>query len=164
MLELRKAGEADCPRIHQIQVKAFAPLLAVYQDHHTSPAAERMEQVLRRMRQSFTDYYLICLDDREIGFLRVCDFGEACRLSPIAILPEYQGRGYAQSAMVLAEKLYPGAKHWSLDTIAQEPKLCHLYEKMGYRRTGKTDRIKDGMDLVFYQKEVDHNAGTGNGR
>ena len=44
------------------------------------------------------------------------------------------------------------AKSWNLDTIKQEPKLCHLYEKMGYRRTEKKNTIKEGMTLVFYEK------------
>ena len=42
---------------------------------------------------------------------------------------------------------------WELDTILQEKKLCYLYEKMGYQKTGKTEKIKDGMDLVYYAKE-----------
>ena len=54
--------------------------------------------------------------------------------------------------MRIAESLYPNAGRWELDTILQEQKLCHLYEKMGYRKTGKTQRIKDGMDIVFYAK------------
>ena len=67
---------------------------------------------------------------------------------PIFILTEYQGFGYAQEAE------YPESIFWELETILQEPKLRHLYEKMGYRRTGKTERIRDGMDLVYYEKEV----------
>lgn len=158
MLTLCKAQDQDCPLIHRIQVKAFAPLLMVYRDYESSPASESVGQVRQRFRQNFTDYYLVCLEDQVVGILRVCDFGEECRLSPICILPEYQGMGYAQQAMILAEKEYPKAKRWTLDTIAQEPKLCHLYEKMGYRKTGRTERIKDGMDLVFYQKDVTGNA------
>ena len=73
---------------------------------------------------------------------------------PIFILTEYQGFGYAQEAIRQAEAEYPESILWELETILQEPKLRHLYEKMGYRRTGKTERIRDGMDLVYYEKEV----------
>lgn len=92
------------------------------------------------------------MDGKHIGALRVCNFGQLCKLKQIFILPEYQDRGYAQQAMRIAESLYPNAGRWELDTILQEQKLCHLYEKMGYRKTGKTQRIKDGMDIVFYAK------------
>lgn len=34
----------------------------------------------------------------------------------------------------------------------QEPEKCHLYEKMGYRRTGKTKQINERMTLVFLRK------------
>lgn len=158
MLTLRRAEENDCPTIHQIQVRSFSPLLTVYRDFQSSPAAESVDQVRRRFAQPFTDYYLIFLETHPVGILRVCNFGEECRLSPICILPEHQGMGYAQEAMILVEKLYPKARRWTLDTILQEPKLCHLYEKMGYRRTGKYEHIQDGMDLVFYRKDVELHA------
>ena len=154
MIRLRKATEDDQRKIHYIQVKSFAQLLLKYEDFESSPAAEGLDDIRQRFRQSFTDYYLIELDDEEIGMLRVCDFGEHCRLSPLCILPEYQGRGYAQQAIVLMEELYPKTQLWQLDTIAQEEKLRHLYEKMGYRRIEKTEQIKEGMELVFYEKPM----------
>ncbi len=152
MITLRKAQEADCTALHQMQVKAFAPLLLKYRDHESSPAAESEEAVLRRLKQPYTDYYFIESQGAPVGMLRVCDFGDNCRLSPICVLPEHQGRGYAQKAIALAEEAYPDAHIWKLDTIAQEEKLCHLYEKLGYRQTGEIQHVKEGMDLVFYQK------------
>ena len=56
--------------------------------------------------------------------------------------------------MQVAEKCYPKAKVWELDTILQEESLCRLYERLGYQRTGKTKRIKDGMDIVFFEKII----------
>ena len=153
-IRLRKATEDDLRKIHYIQVKSFAQLLLKYEDFESSPAAESLEDIRQRFRQPFTDYYFVVLDDREIGMLRVCDFGENCRLSPLCILPEYQGRGYAQQAIAQMESLYPKARLWQLDTIAQEEKLRHLYEKMGYRRIEKTEQIKEGMELVFYEKPM----------
>jgi hypothetical protein len=43
---------------------------------------------------------------------------------------------------------------WELDTIKQEGKLCHLYEKMGYKQTGREETIKEGMTLVFYARNL----------
>ena len=150
---LRKAKRSDCVKIHEIQIKAFASLLKTYQDFDSNPGAESRDQILRRFMQPFTDYYLIDLAQETIGALRVCNFGEACRLSPICILPEFQGHGYAQQAIIQAESFYPNARRWTLDTIAQEEKLCYLYEKLGFRKTGETRSIKEGMDLIFYAKE-----------
>lgn len=154
MIDLKKADRSDCETIHRIQVKAFSPILLKYQDYESNPASESLDDIYRRFDQSFTDYYLIELDGSVIGALRVCDFGAACKLSPICILPEFQGNGYAQSAIRLMEDLYPKASLWELDTIAQEEKLCYLYEKIGYRKTGRVDHLKDGMDIVYYEKTM----------
>lgn len=154
VISLRRAEYTDCPLIHDIQVKSFIELLQKYNDFESSPAAEDLERIQQRFRQSYTDYYLIFAEDQIVGMLRVCNFGINCRLSPICILPEFQGRGYAQSAILLAEELYPEALFWQLDTIMQEEKLCYLYEKLGYCKTGKIEHVKEGMDLVYYEKEI----------
>lgn len=154
MIDLKKADRSDCETIHRIQVKAFSPILLKYQDYDSNPAAESLDDIYRRFDQSFTDYYLIELDGSVIGALRVCDFGATCSLSPICILPEFQGNGYAQRAIRLMEDLYPKAGLWELGTIAQEEKLCYLYEKIGYRKTGRVDHLKDGMDIVYYEKTM----------
>lgn len=154
MVTLQKATIEDCTLIHSIQVKSFVELLQKYNDFQSNPAAESPEKILQRFHQSFTDYYLILADEVTVGMLRVCNFGMKCRLSPICILPEYRGLGYSKRAIGEMEKLYPDASVWMLDTIAQEAHLCRLYESLGYRATGKTEKIKEGMDLVFYEKTM----------
>ena len=72
-------------------------------------------------------------------------------LSPIFIMKEFRGRGYAQQAMQLAEEIH-GSSRWELDTILQEKGNCHLYEKMGYKQTGETKVVNERMTLVFYRK------------
>ena len=154
MISLRKATYEDCPLIHSIQVKSFIALLQKYNDFESSPAAESLDMIQQRFQQPYTDYYLIEAGDETVGMLRVCDFGVNCRLSPICILPEFRGNNYARQAISAMEQLYPDAKTWQLDTIAQEEYLCRMYENVGYRETGKTENLKEGMDLVFYEKEM----------
>ena len=154
MISLRKATYEDCATIQSIQVKSFIGLLQKYNDFDSSPAAESLETIYQRFEQPYTDYYLIMAGHETVGMLRVCNFGVNCRLSPICILPEYQGKGYATKAIHEMEKLYPEASLWQLDTILQEVHLCSLYEKLGYRKTGEVEHIKEGMDLVFYEKKM----------
>ena len=152
-IQLVKAAFADCERIHQMQVESFHALLEKYHDMETNPGAEQLSRVCERMQQPFTDYYFIELDQAKIGVIRVvrCD-ENVCRVAPIFILPECQGKGYAQEAMLAAERLYPKATLWQLSTILQEEKLCHLYEKLGYQRTGERYAIQPGMDIVYFEK------------
>lgn len=154
MLSLKKAQREDLKDLHRVQVLSFQSLYDKYEDYETSPATESLERIAVRFEQEYTDYLLIMDEDICVGMMRVCDFGDTCRVSPICILPEHQGKGCAQKAMLLAEAAYPNAKKWMLDTIAQEAKLCYLYEKLGYRRTGKQETIKPGMDIVFYEKQL----------
>ena len=93
-------------------------------------------------------------DDREQFILDNQD--KIYVLVQILILPEYQNKGLAQQAIKKVESLYPDAEYWRLDTIAQEDKLCHLYSKMGYQKTGEIEHIKDGMDIVFFEKQMVH--------
>lgn len=162
---LQKANFADCPDIHRMQAEAFLPLLEKYGDYETNPGAESLDRIERRMEQPFTDYYFIMRrngmpeDDRsereKIGVLRVVRLDEnACRISPMFVLPAYQNNGYAQRAICCAESLYPLVSHWELDTILQEKKLCHLYEKAGYIRTGKEREIQPDMTIVYYEKRI----------
>ena len=154
MISLRKAQRNEVDALHRIQLTAFRALLDKYQDLDTNPGAEGIERIVERYDQEYTNYYFIQHNDTIIGMIRVCDFGDICHVSPICILPEYQGNGYAQKAMLLAEKQYPNAHKWKLDTIRQEQKLCYLYEKLGYVKTGKQKHVQEGMDLVYYAKII----------
>ena len=152
MIRLQKAIESDLNTIYEMQKTAFQPLLEKYQDYETNPAAEPFERTAQRFSEPNVDYYLIFLDDEKIGAVRVRRQETENVLVQILILPAYQNLGYAQKAIRQTEALYPNAEKWMLDTIAQEEKLCHLYEKMGYRRTGTSEHIEDGMDIFDYEK------------
>lgn len=153
-IELLRANISDAKELHTMQVKAFKELLEKYQDFDTNPGNESVEKIEARLKQDFTFYYFICIGQQKVGAVRVVDKKEAVknkRISPIFILPEFQGKGLAQEAIRLCEKIH-GSGNWELDTILQEQKNCHLYEKMGYRRTGKTEVINEKLTLTFYEK------------
>ena len=53
--------------------------------------------------------------------------------------------------IIEAERIY-GDDNWSLDTILQEKGNLHLYEKLGYKRTGKMEKISGLMDIIYFEK------------
>ena len=145
----------NAKELHAMQVEAFKELLEKYQDFDTSPANENMEKVEARLKQDFTFYYFICIGQQKAGAIRIVDQkenGKNKRISPLFILPEFQGKGIAQKAIRLCEEMH-GNENWELETILQEPKNCHLYEKMGYCQTGKTEVINERLTLTFYEKK-----------
>ena len=149
-IELRKASLSDAETLWKMQKAAFAPLYEIYRDE-SSPAIEPLSRTQERLEQSETSYYLILADGAPAGAIRVRDWrGERSKvISPLFVLPEYQGRGIAQQAIRLAEEIH-GSHDWLLDTIVTEDKLRHLYEKMGYRDTGKRCPVNEKLTLMLY--------------
>lgn len=154
-IQLVRATVQDAEKIWNMQVESFISLYERYQDTETSPATESIEKVIWRLEQSNTYFYFIMAGDNCVGAIRIIDDKKENirkRISPLFILPEFRNHGYAQKAIIEAEKLH-GSTNWSLDTILQEKGNCALYEKMGYVSTGKMEKINDKMTLVFYQKK-----------
>ena len=151
---LRQAKRDEVQKIWEMQIEAFRELLEKYQDYDLSPGAEPVDKVIARFEQPWTKYFFIEAEGTDVGVIRVVnkDDGSRKRISPLWIMKEYRGKGYAQDAILAVENLY-GADYWCLDTIMQEKGNCHLYEKMGYHQTGRVEHINDRMDIVFYEKD-----------
>ena len=154
MICLVQARAEDAPLAQAMQQVAFAELLERYRDHDMSPATESLEKITWKISHPGSYYYFILAGDQTVGAIRVLDQkdGSRKRISPLYIMPDYRGKGYAQAAMEEAERIH-GANHWQLDTILQETGNCYLYEKMGYRQTGHRSVIKENMTIVNYEKD-----------
>ena len=153
-MKLVRVNIQDAENLWKMQIAAFQDLYAKYQDTETSPATETLEKTIMRLEQPYTYFYYITVDDTIVGAMRVIDHKEEGRykfLSPIFIMKEFRGKGYAQHAIQLAEEIH-GSSGWALDTILQEKGNFYLYEKMGYRQTGEAKVINERMTLVFYKK------------
>ena len=152
-VKLIKASRNDMKTIWLMQKKAFGGLLEKYQDHGISPASESYERIIEKYEMQGSFYYFISDSGVNVGVIRIIDEqdGSRKRISPIWIMPEHRNKGYAQAAIKEAERIH-GADNWSLDTILQEKGNLHLYEKLGYHRTGKIEKINDRMDIVYYEK------------
>ena len=136
-----------------MQIEAFADLLAKYQDYETSPGNEPKENIQAKLLDEFTFFYFIYLEDEIAGAVRVVDRkdGDRKRIAPIFIMKKFRNRGLAQKTFEEIERIH-GINHWMLDTILQEAGNCYLYEKLGYKRTGKIEHINERMDIVYYEK------------
>ena len=153
-IELIRARLKDAKEIWEMQIKSFKKLLDKYQDFETNPANEFISNIEMRLKQNFTFFYFICIDNKKVGAIRIIDHKEENknkRISPIFILPKYRNKGIAQSVIKICEEIH-GNNNWELSTILQEKGNCYLYEKLGYRPTGKTQVINDRLTLIFYEK------------
>lgn len=153
-IRLEKAEESDAEIIFEIQVKAFMPLLDKYQDFETSPANETIERVVTRINNPQGGFYKIMLENMIVGAICVYwkEDRKHCWISPMFILPAYQGKGIAQKSINLVRGLFPEAITWELATILEEERNCYLYEKMGFIKTGVQKKLNDTTTLVFYKQ------------
>lgn len=153
-VQLLRAEASDAEVVHDMQQEAFAELLERYQDYDMSPATESLEKIRWKITHPGSYYYFILAGNQTVGAIRVLNLqdGSRKRISPLYIMPDYRDKGYAQAAVLEAERIH-GAKHWYLDTILQEAGNCDLYEKMGYHQTGHQTIIKENMTIVDYEKD-----------
>lgn len=153
-MEVVKFRESDIDTVYDIQRAAYKPLYEKYHDDEASPYMESKETVLRKYTRPGTQGYLFVKNGNAVGAVRVNLYSgdKSARVSALGVLPEYQGQGIAQEALRKIEEIHIDAKRWFLDTILQEPGNCHLYEKLGYKKTGKTEIINEKMTLVYYEK------------
>lgn len=152
-VELVLATEKDAELLHQMKYEAFLPLYEKYHDDETSPVKEQMEKVIRCIQMENSDYYLIKFQKEFVGGVRVVERQVGIfHISPIFILPQFQNQGIGYLAIKMLVTTYPQAITWRLDTILEEKGNCILYEKCGFIKTGKKNKITENMTLIDYEK------------
>lgn len=155
MLEIKRFQENDIDAVFKVQQAAYLPLFEKYRDTESNPYMESREKVLQKYTRVGTQGYVFLLDGEAVGAVRINLYPEyrSGRVSALCVHPMHQGKGIAQQALSRIEQMHADVRKWFLDTILQEKGNCHLYEKIGYRQTGKTEKISDQMTLVFYEKK-----------
>ena len=138
--------------VYDIQQQSYFPLFQKYHDTETNPYLESRDVVLRKYSRPGTYGYVFLEQEMPVGAVRVLSRDDTAKISALAVLPEYQNRGIAQTALRAIERIHNDAKTWVLDTLMQEPGNCHLYEKLGYVQTGEPKVINDKLTLISYIK------------
>ncbi|QBP43202.1 N-acetyltransferase (plasmid) [Paenisporosarcina antarctica] len=131
------------------------PLLEKYKDYDTNPANETIEDVIKRINKFSGGLYKIVYGNSLVGTICVV-WKEDVQfwISPMSIIPAYQGKGIAQKTINLIEDMFPQAISWELATILEEERNCYLYEKLGYIKTGVSKKLNANATLIFYKKFI----------
>ena len=153
-MKILEFNESNIDIVYEIQQAAYKPLYEKYHDDSTSPYMESKETTLEKYMRADTKGYIFYKDDVPVGCVRIrlCPQDKSGRVSALGVIPEFQGQGIAKQALLEIENIHSEINKWSLDTILQEEGNCHLYEKIGYKRTGKQEKLNDKMTLVYYEK------------
>ncbi|MET7016704.1 GNAT family N-acetyltransferase [Bacillus mycoides] len=155
LVTLEKATEIDVAVLFQMQIDSFSPLLNKYKDYETNPANESIEKTILRINNLDGGLYKIFVNTNLVGAICISRKEEASkfRISPMFIIPNYQGNGIAQKVLILIEEMFPEITTWELATILEEERNCFLYEKMGYIRAEFKKKLNDKATLIYYKKE-----------
>ncbi len=154
-IAIRVAADEDAPKILACLQAAFAP----YRDFY-SPAAY-LDTVLspETLQERFTEMQVFVAETSsgEIAGTIACHVmghGEG-HLRGMAVLPSCQGAGIAAQLLAHAEAELRRQEctRITLDTTAPLERAKRFYEKLGYRRSGRTTDFF-GMPLFEYEKRL----------
>lgn len=152
-IEIRMADASDAAAILSCLAVAFAPYRAQYTPAAYEDTVLTPETVELRLGQMHV--FVAMAADKVVGTVAGAKAGEEGHLRGMAVLPEWHGRG-------VAESLLRGIESWlgsqecariTLDTTLPLKSAMKFYEKNGYRRSGKVSDFF-GMPLVEYVKEL----------
>lgn len=135
-----------------MQIKGFMPIFLKYFDR-VNPIFNTYRKFKRRYNNKNIKEYWIECNGKRVGELFLGFKEDYVLLARIFVLKKYWNRGIAQAAIMQAESMFPENKIWKLDTIKQEAGNCHLYEKLGYKRTGNEKAVNRRMTIINYEKK-----------
>jgi RimJ/RimL family protein N-acetyltransferase len=154
-IHIQKATKSDALTLHKLQIKAFLPLLEKYQDHTTNPASEPIEKTLERISSSSRGFYKILLKDQIVGGIAFKIVSEySLWIGPIFVDPDFQTQKIAQQALSQFEAIFPKVTKYELATLSKEAGNIHLHQKLGYKLTGRIEKLNDKVDLIFFEKII----------
>lgn len=153
-IQLIKATPSDLETIVQGQKRAFYECYQRYQDHEMSPYNMTVDMMRHIMENAFL--YKILDDGVFVGAIYVCDNPDSrhMKLHGIFIDPDYQDKGIGRIAIEQVERLHHEAISWVLETPHDLMRNHHLYEKLGYRKTGVVEVVNENLSIIHYRKEV----------
>jgi len=153
-IRVEKADINDLELIVQGQKRAFFECYQRYQDHEMSPYNVTLEMMKNIFENEFL--YKIIYEEKLVGAIYVHESPDPyhMKLHGIYVEPEYQDKGIGRSAIEYVEAAHNQAVTWVLETPHDLKRNHHLYEKLGYRRTGEEDYVNENLSIIHYRKDV----------
>ena len=153
MTQLKNIKKNELLKAYFMHWQGFMPTFLKYFDRINPIFTTPVKFCKSFQSQKLHMFWILC-DDSYAGQIWIKDNGETAYLARLFILSKYQNKGTAQTAIHLAEELFPNVNVWRLDTIKEEDKNCHLYEKLGYIPFGTEKIINKRMTIIEYEKKV----------
>lgn len=140
-VQLIKAQEADSEILTEIQIRTFSD------DNKRKPLGCSLEGPpgfdsieWNRSWINRTPYYKILFERKIVGGIIIFEIGEnRYEVGRIWVDPDFQNLGIGQESMAQMFDLHPDVKRWILGTPDWALRNQYFYEKIGFKRIGKTE-------------------------
>ena len=98
--------------------------------------------------------YIVVLDEGfPVATCRWFKTGEGTvEIGRVVVLPEYRGKHLGMLVMEEAEKWIREQGYRKIE-LSSRVEATGLYEKLGYKQTGRTEPLRENMTLVYYEKK-----------
>lgn len=115
-------------------------------------ADKRKQEFLSTFEEADVQYYLIFLNEKAIGVVKILILDNACEISSIYFLKSYWHKGYGTRTINDIKNLYPQQKI-VLWTLEENVKAKNFYEKNDFYATGEKRIIYRGRNYMQIQYE-----------
>jgi ribosomal protein S18 acetylase RimI-like enzyme len=143
-------GPADAGELLTLQRAAYVPEAAAHQDFQLPPLVETLDRVRAALADPAVTALGIRQDGRLIGAVRLRRVNDEVELGRLTVAPDRQGAGLGTQLLRAAESVFPGARAIRLFTGEHSTGNIRLYERLGYRETGRTSA--GHYDLIHFVK------------
>ncbi|MGW6277484.1 tRNA (guanosine(37)-N1)-methyltransferase TrmD [Kribbella sp. NPDC055071] len=144
------ATEADAGEIHTLQLASFLSEGLIYDDFSIPPLTEGVDAVVARLKRGGT--LKAVAGTRIVGSVQLTVDGPVGHIERLVVAPDWQGRGLGARLLRVAEQLAPAeVTSYQLDTGAESDRNLGLYQKAGYRETGRRQQTAK-IELVLLTK------------
>lgn len=144
-LQLLKADTADALALNGISKRAFDSDILVGAPSSGGPPGYMSVSFHAEMARQ-GHLYKLTEEGRIVGGAILFLENGVLNIGRIFVAPEHFRKGYGIFMMREAEKMFPGAKEFSLDTPAWNARTNSFYTKLGY------SEVKKDQDFVYYSK------------
>ena len=153
---IRTASSQDVTSVLHCLHAAFGPYRHLYSPQAYADTTLSRDTLIQRM-QIQTVLVAVSEEDQVIGTVggSVVSEGKEGHIRGMAVVPEWHGKGVAQSLLgsIEQELRQQGCRRVTLDTTAPLKPAIRFYEKNGYTATNKVSNFF-GMPLYEYQKRL----------
>ena len=142
------ATESDLPQISALQKAALESEARLVENWNIPPLTQTLEELAEDLR---TGVILKAVDEQTlVGTVRAHMAEGTAHIGRLAVLPQWQGRGYG-SALMTAILSAAKAVRYELFTSAKSERNLRLYEKFGFVPYKKA-QTANGVELVWLEK------------